>query len=484
MELIAPHKSEIAMFSVLGRNATLCDGINRRELLRAGGLSLFGMTLPQLLQAAERTADRRPRKAKSVILFNLLGGPSHMDMFDMKPDAPAEVRGEFKPIDTSLPGLQICELLPNTAKLMHKATLIRTISHSYNSHDPLAIMTGFTDGNAQLPAQPTDPPDIGAICQYTEIGPRDVPGAVCLPCYPGWGQQGYRRGGPYGGFLGSQYDPLFSLCDPTFEREPKPNDYDPVLAIGEPYLPGLDSLPEMTVDRFDGRRTLLEQLDDTFKKVSKSAAQERLTKFQQRALAMLTTSKTRDAFDLSQEPDSVRDRYGRNLFGASMLVARRLVEAGVPFISVHQEIFKHYGHAYDMHQNNFGMLKNVNLPILDLVYPALVQDLEERGLLDSTLVIVMGEMGRTPRVNKHAGRDHWPQCGFSLLTGGGVQAGMIYGSTDKQAAYPTSNPVHPAALVATIYHLLGIDPQLTVHDRFGRPFPVARGGEPIRDVLV
>ena len=475
------------MLRILGRGATLRDGLNRREILRAGGLSLFGLTMPGGLRAAEQNRgtglEPRPARAKSVILFNLLGGPSHMDMFDLKPNAPAEIRGEFKPITTSLPGLQICEHLPNTAKWMHKACLIRTISHTYNSHDPLAIMTGFTGGNPQLPAQPTDPPDIGAICQYVGLGPRDVPGAVCLPCYPGWGQEGYRRGGPYGGFLGSQYDPLFSLCAPKFAHEPKTQHYDPVMPEGEPYLPGLNSQPGMTVDRFDGRRSLLEQLDDAFRQTSPSATQDRLDKFQRRAFDLLTSSKTRDAFDLSKEPDQVRDRYGRNLYGASLLVARRLVEVGVPFVSVHQEIFKHYGHAYDMHTNNFGMLKNINLPILDKVYPALIQDLEERGLLDSTLVIVMGEMGRTPRINGSAGRDHWPQCGFSLLTGGGVKAGMVYGATDKQAAYPVRDPVHPSELVATIYHLLGIDPHLTVHDRLGRPFPIARGGDPVRMII-
>lgn len=469
------------MLSVLGRGTKLCDGIDRREILRAGGLSLFGLTLPQVLQARDRISNWR-RRAKSVILFNLLGGPSHQDMFDMKPHAPAEIRGEFKPIASSLPGLQVCEHLPNTAKLMHKATLIRTVTHNYNSHDPLAIMTGFTEGNPQLPAQPTYPPDIGAICQYTQIGPNDVPGAVCLPCYPGWGENG-RRGGPYGGFLGSQYDPLFALCNPTFDREPNANYYDPVMPKGEPFLPGLDALPDMTIERFRSRRLLVRQLDGAFKRASQSAAQARLDKFQQRAFAMLTSSKTRDAFDLSREPAKVRDRYGRNLYGASILVARRLVEAGVPFISVHQEIFRHYGHSYDMHENNFSMLKNHNLPILDQVYPALIEDLEQRGLLESTLVIVMGEMGRTPRINGKAGRDHWPQCGFSLLTGGGVRAGTVYGASDKHAAYPVRDPVSPADLVATIYHLLGIDPHLTVHDRLGRPFPIARGGNPVLSVL-
>jgi len=472
------------MLRILGHRTKLCDGVTRRDLLQVGALSLFpGITLPRLLRAAQSNVSDGGGRAKSVILFNLLGGPSHMDMFDLKPKAPKEIRGEFQPIDTSLPGLQICEHLPNVAKWMHKATLIRTITHSYNSHDPLAIMTGFADGDARKPAQPTDPPDVGAICQFMQMGPKDLPGSVCMPCYPGWGQNGYRRGGPYGGFLGSQYDPLFSVCNPTFEREPKFNDYDPVMPVGEPMMPALDALPQMSASRLDSRRSILDQLDRQFEQVSESTAVDRMDKFQQRAFSMLTSSKTRDAFDLSREPDATRDRYGRNLVGASLLVARRLVERGVPFISVHQDIFKHYGHAYDMHQNNFGMLKDLNLPLLDAVYPALIQDLEDRGLLDSTLVIVMGEMGRAPKINSRAGRDHWPQCGFSLLTGGGVKQGHIHGATDKHAAYPERHPVPVANFVATIYEALGIDPHMRVLNRQGRPVEVAHGGTPLTEIF-
>ncbi len=474
------------MLSILGRGAKLCDGLERREFLRVGGLSLFGLTLPQLLRASDPqgrpSLGLRRGRAKAVILFNLLGGPSHLDMFDLKPLAPANIRGEFRPIATSLTGLRICEHLPTTARFMHKACLIRTISHTYNSHDPLPIMTGFTGANPQLQAQPSDPPDIGAICQYLGMGPRDMPGAVCLPCFPGSGES-YRRGGPYGGFLGSQYDPLFALCNPTFAREPRVQYYDPVMPKGEPFLPGLDGIPQMTVNRFDGRRSLVERLDDTFARARRSASLSRFDSFQHRAFDLLTSNKTRDAFDLSKEPNRVRDRYGRNLYGASLLIARRLVEAGVPFVSVHQEIFRHYGHAYDMHENNFGMLKDHNLPLLDQLYPALIEDLEARGLLDQTLVIVMGEMGRMPRINGKAGRDHWPQCGFSLLTGGGIRPGTVHGATDPHAAYPVTQLVRPADLVATVYHLLGIDPHMTVNDRLARPIPIAHGGEPIQGVL-
>ena len=470
------------MLRVLGGRTKLCDGITRRDLMQVGALSLFsGMTLPRILRASGSTGERNAQ-AKSVILFNLLGGPSHMDMFDMKPQAPKEVRGEFHPISTSLSGVQICEHLPNIARWMHRATLIRTVTHKYNSHDPTAIMTGWDQGNAQLPAQPTDPPDFGAICEYLGRGPRDMPSAVCLPNYPGQGQN-YRRGGPYGGFLGSQYDPLFAVCDPKFQREPPKPDYYPVMPIGEPKMPALDSLPSMTADRFDRRRSILKQLDQQFEAVRSNGAIERLDGFQRRAFEMLCSSKTRDAFDLSGETKATRDRYGRNLWGATMLVARRLLERRVSFVSVHQDIYKHYGHAYDMHANNFGMLKDHNLPILDQVVPALLEDLDARGLLESTLVIVMGEMGRTPRINGKAGRDHWPQCGFSLLFGGGIKQGNVHGTTDKQAAYPESHPVKVSDFVATIYELMGIDPHMTVSNNQGRPSYIAQGGDPVFDVI-
>lgn len=477
------------MLRILHRGAKTCDGITRRELIRVGGLSLFsGCTLPRLLAATNRPDAPQNGRAKSVILLNLLGGPSQMDMFDMKPAAPAEVRGEFQPISTSLPGVQICELLPKIAARMHHACLIRTVTHGYNAHNPLNIMTGFSGGKFdQIRAESTDPPDIGAVCQYLGMSPADMPGAVCLPCYPGWGESsmypGIRRPGPYGGFLGSQYDPLFSLCKPKFEREPKFDYYDPIIPIGDPLLAPPEEQPQITVDRLQDRRGLLTQLDSVFSHQRESPAVEKLGFFQQRAFDVLTSSKTRDAFDLSQESDETRDRYGRHLTGSSLLVARRLVQSGVPFVSVHAEIFGRYGHSYDMHENNFGMLKNCNLPILDQAWPALIDDLHSLGLLESTLVVTMGEMGRTPRINAKAGRDHWPPCGFSLLAGGGIAAGKVHGESDKQAAYPKSHPVSPADLVATIYALLGINPHLTVPDQVGRPIPIAHGGDPIRAIM-
>lgn len=472
------------MLRVTGRPRVLCDGVSRRELMKVGALSLFGgVTLPDRAEASGRPAGLARGPARSVILFNLLGGPSHIDMFDLKPEAPDGIRGEFRPIFTSLPGLQICEHLPRLARWMHRATLIRSFSHTFNSHDPLPIMTGFTDNRPLDQASPTDPPDIGAICQYLGLGPGDLPGAVCMPCFPGAGEMGWRRRGPYGGFLGKRYDPLFTQCKPTFEREPKVKYYDPVLPVGEPVLPGAESLDELPALRLDRRRSLLGQLDELAIRADRSRDVATMDDTMSRAFAMMTSGRVRAAFDLSGEPAGVGEMYGRSLTGSCLLLARRLVEAGVPFVSVHQEIFDHYGHSYDMHENNFSMLRDSNLPLLDKVVPALLEDLDVRGLLDSTLVVVMGEMGRSPRVNGKAGRDHWPQCGFSLLFGGGVNQGLVHGSSDRIGAYPSSHPVSPPDLVATIYHLMGIDPAMTVRDRAGRPVPIAHGGTPVSALI-
>ncbi|MEX0711653.1 MAG: DUF1501 domain-containing protein [Pirellulales bacterium] len=438
--------------------------------------------MPRLLQAVEGTPGGRRGPAKSVILVNLFGGPSHLDMFDMKPDAPAEVRGEFRPIATSVPGLQICEHLPKTAQWMHRATLIRTVTHGYNSHNPYNVLTGFTGGSDRENyfAKRTDHPSMGSVCQYVGIVPEEVPGYVVMPAHPGF-SQGLRRAGPYGGYLGSQYDPLITFCEPQFER--KGSFYDPVLPVGDPLLPALDALPEMTIARLDGRNSLLDQIDRGLARLSASPTIDGMSEFKRQAMSLLVSSRSRDAFDLARETAAVRDRYGRSLYGSSLLIARRLVEAGTTFVAVNWECGAetHGGH-WDMHENNFGMLR-FNLPVLDQITTALLDDLDYRGLFESTLVIVMGEMGRTPRVNGKAGRDHWPQCGFALLAGGGVQEGMVFGSTDKLAAYPVEHPVSSGDIVATIYELLGVDPHLHVADLSGRPIHVAHGGTPITGII-
>ncbi|MCH2203288.1 MAG: DUF1501 domain-containing protein [Fuerstiella sp.] len=468
------------MLRISGPPTAACDGLNRRELLTVGGLSLFrGLTQTNLLRA-EGSQAFSEGSARSVVLLNLFGGPPHMDMFDLKPNAPDSVRGEFNPIATSVPGLQISELLPKTAGLMDRATLIRTYSHKYNSHNPYNVLTGFDGGkdSDNYFAKVTDHPGIGSICQYLDIGAKDVPQYVMMPASPGY-TQALRRAGPYGGYLGSRYDPLFTVCDPQIAREPK-HDYDAVVPMGHPTLPSLDALPGITANRFSGRGSLLNQLDADLARLENSGAISRLDEFRQQAFNLLSSSGTRRAFDITSETDSMRDHYGRNLWGSSLLMARRLVEAGSTFITVHWES-KGKNH-WDLHGNCFEMLKT-QCPNLDQLIAAFVVDLEQRNLLDSTLFVVMGEMGRTPTINKAAGRDHWPQCGFSLLFGGGSRRGVVVGKTDKHAAYPTERPVSAGDMVATIYHLLGIDSRMTVNDLGGRPVHIAHGGSPVFEAI-
>ncbi len=466
------------MLSVLGQGVRACDGINRREALRVGGLSLFaGMTLPQLLAAAPPAGNGR---AKSVILVNLFGGPPHMDMFDLKPDAPEETRGEMKPTSTSVPGLQICDLMPKIAGIMDRATLIRSYSHKYNSHNPYNVLTGFDGGSDRdnYFAKVTDHPSIGSVCQYLGMGARDIAPYVMMPAFPGY-TQALRRAGPYGGYLGSSFDPLFTQFEPTLAEEVE-GDYNPTIASGVPTPPSIAELPDLTIDRLHRRKSLLQQIDAELKSVEKRGTVRRLGNFREKAFELLTSTKTRSAFDLDQEPQQLRDRYGSHVWGTSALIARRLVEAGTMLVTIHWEA-KGNNH-WDLHGNNFGMLRS-HLPQLDQFVEALVLDLEERGLLESTLVVVMGEMGRTPKINAKAGRDHWPQCGFSLLFGGGTRRGCVIGATDKTAAYPTDRPVSAGDMAATIYHLLGVDASLTVPDLGNRPVHISHGGSPVKEAL-
>jgi hypothetical protein len=358
------------------------------------------------------------------------------------------------------------------------------VSHRYNSHNPYGVMTGFDGGNDRENyfAKPSDHPGMGAVCQYFGVGRRgDLPGYVVLPAFPGY-SQGLRRAGPYGGYLGGRYDPLFSTCDPTW---PKPtvgdaDFYNPALVpMGDPKLPSLTS--DLTLDALDRRRSLVEQFDAHAASLHTSASAAGHAERRRQAFDLLLSDAARNAFDLQKEPHKLRERYGRDLFGSSTLLARRLVEAGVTFVAVHTEA-KGNGH-WDTHENNFNMLRHWLLPFLDRAVTALVEDLDARGLLATTLVVVTGDMGRTPRINGKAGRDHWPQCGFCLLAGAGVKAGYVHGSTDKTASYPKDHPVSSGDLVATIYHLLGVDPEATVPDQTRRPTHISHGGHVVHGVL-
>jgi hypothetical protein len=487
------------MLTLLGTPRRLCDGWTRRETLRAGALTLLGgLTLPDLLrvEASARTrAAGRIGKAKHVIALYLLGGAATQDMFDLKPNAPKEVRGEFRPIATTVPGIHFCEHLPHLSRWMHRAALVRSVSHKAGCHNPIPSYTG----SVLLPTdiistRDTYPPSMGSVCEWLRQQQpasrahraADLPDYIYLPCYLGWGQA-IRRPGPYAGFLGKQYDPLFTECAPSLDPGKACAPGQPQTVRGQPRLPDSTLATELTLDRLHHRRGLLQQFDAEARRLDAQPAAAGFDRQQQRAFDLLTSQAVRAAFDIDREPPALRDRYGRTLFGASTLTARRLIESGVRFVNVTWDIFwDRYRidfDGWDTHTRNFPILKDWNLPQFDQTFSALLADLDDRGLLDETLIVVLSEMGRTPKINPNGGRDHWTYCYSVFLAGAGLRGGSVCGASDAQAAFVKDRPVSPADIVATVYHCLGIDPDMPVHDRAGRPVPVAQGGRPIPEIL-
>jgi hypothetical protein len=487
------------MLTLLGTPRRLCNGWTRRETLRAGALTVLGgLSLPDLLRveasARTRTADRIG-KARHVIVLYLLGGAATQDMFDMKPNAPREVRGEFRPIATTVPGVHFCEHLPRLSRWMHKAALVRSVSHKAGCHNPIPSYTG----SELLPTdivstRDTYPPSMGSVCEWLRQQPpasrahrpADLPDYIYLPCYLGWGQA-IRRPGPYSGFLGKQYDPLFAECTPALDPGKACAPGQPQIVRGQPRLPDSTLATELTLDRLNHRRGLLQQFDAEARRLDAQPSAAGFDRQQQRAFDLLTSRAVRAAFDIDCEPPALRDRYGRSLFGASTLTARRLIEAGVRFVNVTWDIFwDRYRidfDGWDTHTRNFPILKDWNLPQFDQTLSALLTDLDDRGLLDETLIVVLSEMGRTPKINPNGGRDHWTYCYSVVLAGAELRGGSVCGASDAQAAFVKDRPVSPADIVATVYHCLGIDPDMPVHDRAGRPVPVAQGGQPIHEIL-
>jgi len=478
------------MLRMLGSPRRCCDGVTRRETLAAGALTFLGagFDLPSLL-AAEAASKARPGKAKNVILLFLLGGAATQDMYDLKPDAPSGVRTEFKPISTNVPGVQICEHLPKTAKWMHRTALIRSLNHKAGCHNCLPCYTGYEATMPDQNPRNTDPPSMGSVCEFlnTSSGPDDLPDYVYMPNVLGWGQN-IRRAGPFCGFLGKSYDAFTTECQPTVDAGLNPLPGTPATVRGVPLLPNSALPDEITIDRFNRRKDLLTQIDDEYRRVDKSGAVQRYGAIQQRAFSVLGASKLADAFDLGKESPALVERYGNSLFGNSALVARRLVERGVRFVNVTFDLYHttpkllDYD-AWDTHRKNFEILKTNKLPIFDQVYTALLEDLEARGLLDETLVLVTSEMGRTPKINGAGGRDHWTYCYGSMLAGAGIHGGAVVGASDETATFVKERPVSTTEICATVYHLLGIGPETHVPDRLGRPHFVAMGARPIHELL-
>jgi hypothetical protein len=478
----------VTTINILGTPRRPCDGITRRETLTVGALSLLGGFFNQsnlLALEQNRTTRLLPAKAKSVVLIYLSGGAPTQDMFDLKPDAPEGIRSDFKPIASTAPGISVCEHLPKTSRWMHKTAVVRSVYHKGGCHKNMPMYTGYDINLPDEGFRDTDPPSMGSVCAYLADKPSKLPPYVFLPSPLGWGE-GRKRGGPHGGFLGRRYDPFCTECTPFVDNPPE-QFYWPQVVRGEPRLGDAELLPDVTLDRVRDRRRLLHQFEDRLRSAEAVRAPADYNRCQRLAFDMLTSQAVRDAFDLKKEPEQIRDHYGRTLFGSSTLLARRLVEAGVRFVNVTWENFNKRFKvslvAWDTHERNFPMLRENLLPGLDQTYSAFLADLDQRGLLDQTLVVMMGEMGRTPRVNANGGRDHWTNCYSVVFAGAGIRGGSVYGASDQQAAYIKDKPVHIRDIVATIYRCLGIDPDMAVHDQAGRPIPIAHGGQPIAEIL-
>ncbi len=467
------------MLSILGRSVRLCDGITRREALRVGGLGFTGLMWSDWLRARAANADQahsdrktagRFGKAKACILIFNYGGPSHLDTWDLKPDAPKEIRGEFQSAVTRVPGIAITEHLPRLATLANHYAIIRSVHHRDNDHaiGAYLALTGYSHPkNAILgiepPASPQDMPSVGSVVGKLRPADKPVFPYVTLGELRHFGNNDSM--GQNAGCLGKIHDP-FTV---PFLR--------PV--TGALDIPSVASLwAEVDAPRLDGRRQLWEQMSRAVPLREATAATRNLDGFTHKAYELLGSPASRDAFDLAKEPHKVLEAYGPTPFAQNCLLARRLVEGGVPMVTVYS-----YGNRdWDTHADNFQALKNTLLPTTDQAVSALLNDLDSRGLLDETLVVWMGDMGRTPHINKSAGRDHWSFCYSIVLAGGGVRGGQVYGSSDRSAAYPSVNPVSPADVAATIYHCLGIDPQAHVTDQQGRPFVVSVG-KPLQALL-
>jgi hypothetical protein len=415
---------------------------------------------------ADAAVRRRPAaKARSVILLFLSGGPSQLDTWDPKPQAPLEIRGTFRPIPTNVQGILVSEHLPRTARHADKFAIVRSVTHTTPDHPAGTywMMVGSPIGRSgpqAAVASREDRPHPGSALAMLLPAPPAVPPFVMIP--EPVSPVGPERPGQHAGFLGEAYDPYRVNSDPNLP------DYSP----GE-VRPARDLPPP----RLAGRRGLLDRLARQAHRLEHTALAGPPDPMYVRAFDLVSSPAAQRAFDISQESAETRDRYGRHVFGQSVLLARRLVEAGVRL--VHVNWVRHNngkgGQGFDSHRDHLNWCKTELLPPTDAALSALLEDLSDRGLLDETLVIVMGEFGRTPRFNSQGGRDHWPSCFSVVLAGGGIRGGQVYGTSDRIAAYPTADPVSPQDLAATLYHSLGVDPHTTIHDHQGRPYPLADG---------
>lgn len=453
---------------------------HRRELLRIGGLGCLGLTLPQILRMnapgatpASRTASFG--KAKSCILLFLSGGPPQHETFDPKPDAPVEIRGDFKSIRTAVPGVHVSETLPRTARIMDRLAVIRSMTTEINSHSTSGsfMLTGYapTTKAESVPPSTSDWPSIAAAVGALRPSEHSPLSSVVLP------ERIENNGnvvwpGQNGGFMGAAWHPQLIKCDPCAERMK---------------IEGMSLHNGMTELRLAERGDLLEQYDRNFTRLLSNPAIEEMGRMHQRAFGLIHSGASRAAFEIERETAAMRDLYGRHKFGQSVLMARRLIEAGVRLVQVNWP--REPGDQlvgsplWDTHQNNAKRVREVLCPQFDITCSALISDLHERGLLDETLVVVMGEFGRSPTINKSGGRDHWGNVFSVALAGAGIPGGQIIGASDKIGGFPADRPVRPPDLAATIFHLLGIEPDREFMDPVQRPRRVTDDGVPLREIV-
>jgi hypothetical protein len=457
------------------RYDSLDTQLPRRAALRIGGAGMLGLTLPRMLRAAE-AQPARPAKAKSVVFLYQFGGPSHVDTFDMKPEAPDGVRSHFEQIATSVPGLPICEMLPETAKVIDKVTLVRTVYHNMKNHNSASYyaLTGHAPPLDDIRLRDS----VELFPAYGSVVDRLAPLTNGLPtfvAYPYVIRDGAVTPGQHASFLGKAHDPLLITEDPNSSSFK---------------LPELSLPANLSVERLEHRREFQKLINRQTESAERTAAAAGLDAYYEKTLSMLSSTAVRNAFDLSAEPEEIRRKYGRTTYGQSCLLARRLVEAGVKFVNVYFSSSiggqSTTDGGWDTHGFNntfmYPILKARHLPLTDQTLPVFLNDLDERGLLDSTLVVWMGEFGRTPKLNSQTSRDHWPQCYTVLLAGGGAKRGYVHGRSDRQGAFPDRDGVPIEDLSATMFALLGLDPETEVYDRLNRPLPIS-SGRPVAGVM-
>ena len=494
------------MLSVLGHRQRTCQGVSRRQMLQAG-TGLLGVNLPDVLAAESLQATALPARARSVLFVFLYGGPSQLETFDMKPEAPSGIRGPFQSIASRTPGLRICEYLPRLAERSDRFAVVRTVNHPQNDHNGTHwIQTGHPlppadRGAARVAATEKDWPAFGSVISYLDqrrgqsaspnpAGGREgglrFPPYVYLPRLLGH-FAGYDINGQYAGWLGKAFDPMATAIE---KRHATDNPYfrdcsDTELDFR---LAGLAPQSALTLDRLQRRHSLLQQFDAERGRIDSAQSVLNLDSHRQQAMNLLTSGDVARSFDLREEPDALRDEYGRNLFGQSLLMGRRLIEAGSRFVTVAWDMAVRGDDttSWDSHRSLTRINRNHLLPGLDRGLPALLDDMHDRGLLDETLVFVAGEMGRTPKFQNRGsedGRDHWTYCFPCLFAGAGVRGGITYGESDKHAAYPLTHPVSPADLAATIFESLGISPDQRIPHVSGQPVPLVESGKSLSSLF-